>query len=276
MNGNVHEGWQDLDRYLDGALDEAAGAKFQRALEADPELHREVERQTLLDASLKRLYPTPNVDPILEALANGRTSGSEAGPVPLVPAGGESLRPRSRFGVTGKNARLAVAASVLLVLGGVWAFRTFSDRGPGGYQVEAWRAIDTVYRDEVRRGFKPEWVCKDDREFATAFYRRFGQGLLLSALPSRLQVVGMAYCNTMSPQTVEVLTRVDGREVVVFVDTVAKSPSPPQRSDPSGLRMHERQIGGLILYELTPHDEPSVLSYFYEPQMPEEWKRARG
>ena len=169
---------------------------------------------------------------------------------------------RHRFG------RLAVAAAVAGGLVGVWliAQNVTSPRPGGGYQSQPWRAMQTVYHDLVTEGFEPLWVCKDDQEFADSFRSTYHQGLLLTEMPPGTTTLGLSYCNSLTARTTCLLATAGGEPVVVFVDRIERDQ--PQ-SAPEGLHLHRRQIDRLVLYELSPLEEPAVLPWFFNPDKAE-------
>ncbi len=165
--------------------------------------------------------------------------------------------------------RLAVAAAVAGGLVGVWliAQNLVPDRSREGvYQAQPWRAMQTVYRDLVSEGFEPLWVCKDDQEFADSFRSTYHQGLLLTEMPPGTTTLGLSYCNSLTARTTCLLARAGGEPVVVFVDRIERDQ--PQ-SAPEGLHLHRRRIGRLVLYELSPLEEPAVLPWFFNPDRAE-------
>jgi len=65
--------------------------------------------------------------------------------------------------------------------------------------------------------------------------------------------------------------------VLVFIDRVSNDPAEPiSRLDGfrTGLRAFRRQIGDLVLIEVTPFDRPFVLDLFEAPTQDQEWLRA--
>jgi hypothetical protein len=122
-----------------------------------------------------------------------------------------------------------------------------------------------VYGDTVAAGFEPAWVCADDREFALTFKSLHHQGLLLADPPPQIETLGLLYCNSITHRTIGVLFRVDGKPVIVFVDQVERDAVQPRPF--VGLNVFRRQIGRLVLYELSPLAEPSVLPLFYDPDV---------
>ncbi len=166
---------------------------------------------------------------------------------------------------------LAVAAAVVFAVGGGWqlyqALRPAASPG-GTYQRQPWRSLHQVYGDWLVDGFRPAWVCADEREFAASFRSVLDQGLRLGELPAGTTVLGLSYCHSITPQTTCLLARADGRPVVVFVDRLERDTPQP---DPPGLRLFRRQVGQLVLYELTPLEEAAVLPSFINAEPGPPW-----
>ncbi|MCH7994978.1 MAG: hypothetical protein IIB57_11125, partial [Planctomycetes bacterium] len=164
--------------------------------------------------------------------------------------------------------RWAIAA--LLALGVIAAWRlagvieqSLVDRDE--YGPKPWTSVETYYRDAVERGFEPEWVCKDDDEFAGAFKKRLRQPLLVAATTGPVVGLGLGYANCLSPRTMTYLARVQGKPVVVFVDKLKKD-THPKLPPNSGLNLFRKELDRLVLYEVTPLNEPHVLDLFYVPE----------
>ncbi len=173
---------------------------------------------------------------------------------------------RARYGRRRVLGQLAAAAAVVAGLTGVWligqSLRPPRSGPPGGYKPEPWRSLETAYNDWLADGFEPMWVCADDQEFVDTFRATYYQGLLLGALPQGTTALGLSYCNSISSRTTCLLATVDGTPVVVFVDRVERDRPQPQ---PEGLHLHRRRIDKLILYELSPVEQPAVLPWFTNP-----------
>jgi hypothetical protein len=213
------------------------------------------ELEASIDAALRRLFEPPPrgaLDAIVDRAVQRFRPAEEAAPA------GVLRRHRHR--------RLAAAAAIAAaVLGGwqIWRAVGPPSRPPAAYRHQPWRSLETVYHDTVAAGFDPGWVCADDREFALTFRSLHHQGLLLADTPPGVETVGLAYCNSITPRTVCILARVGGEPVIVFVDRVERDAGQPP--PPAGLNLFRRQIGRLVLYELSPIAEPSVLPWFSDP-----------
>lgn len=245
-----------LDDYLDGLLDEEATSRFEQGIHADRDLQAEIERQTAVNDALQRMCtPSPGVEKrVIEAIRNA----AAATPVPIARA----------VAVPFYRRRWAIAA--LLALGVVAAWRlvgvieqSLVDRDE--YGPKPWTSVVTYYRNAVENGFDPEWVCKDDDEFAGAFKKRLRQPLLVAATTGPVVGLGLDYANCLTPQTMTYLARVQDKPVVVFVDKLTKD-THPKLPPNSGLNLFRKELGRLVLYEVTPLAKPHVLDLFYVPE----------
>jgi hypothetical protein len=241
MNGPPHM----LEAYLDGLLQGEERAAFLPGLEQDSALAGQVALQRRIDASLSRLFIAP-AGGDLRVLAADARAPRKARPL--------------RVGV------LAVAAIIgLVAVGALQFWSEFRVRHlDRRYPPKPWRGMAQVYEETVARGFKPNWVCKDDEEFATAFRRRLGQGLAVLSPPPGIAWAGVDYTNTISSLTMTVLAHVHGEKVIVFADRKARDKA---ATLPPGSTLHafRGEAGDLVLYEVTPHPRPFLLDLFFIP-----------
>ncbi len=242
-----------LDAYMDGVLTGAESSAFENRLVGDPELRAELLRHRRIEDALRQYFAVrvPSAKRVMARLQTASEPGRAARPI------GPVAKSVSR--------RLAVAAVLALGVIGVWRiWGFFQPKPPGEYPHRVQKPMHKAYWDKVASGFAPDWVCKTDEEFASTFERRFGQPLLLASVPEGISAVGLAYPNTITPRTIALLARVHGEEVVVFVDRLRADPgqSLPQGS---GLNLHRRRVGKLVLYELSRLDRPFLLELFYQP-----------
>ncbi|MGI9427842.1 MAG: hypothetical protein ACR2NM_04245 [Bythopirellula sp.] len=166
---------------------------------------------------------------------------------------------------TKKNRRAifaVLAASIAWAIVG-WKFYLQSD--DDGYQQVA---LADIYQKCVADGFRPKWVCDDDREFAETFQRRQGKPLLLKPAAKDL-MVGLSYLKGITSRTTTMLARVDGEPILVFVDILQRDSKPAKPAWSSGLNLFRQELAGLVLYEVTPLDQPRVLANFYIPESTE-------
>lgn len=218
---------QDLDRialYVDGGLETADVEAFEREMLQRPQVRAEVEALRGVDAALGRLFD----DGTLAAK-------------PGVPAR------------TGTWRWFALAAGLLLAAGlAFYALR------PDPLLIRP----ETVWANVERAGFTPSWKCVDDAEFRAYLTSRLGESFTIAETPG-LQVVGWAYGKDyakypLSKDTLILINKVGDDHSVVMIDRIAHEKT--LKVDPdSGLHLFTRRVGGLVLYELTPRDQPAVL-----------------
>lgn len=253
-----------LEAYLDGSLDPVERAELERRAADEPALRAAVELQERIDASLRRRFagPSASADVLLERARLAATAGA-----PRVVL----LRLRT-YVLTG----LAAAAVIFLSLGGGdWiASALRGSATPSAPWQPPFRSMETVYADEVRAGFKPKWVCKNETQFAAAYWRRFNTPLTLAAAPAGVKPLGLANSNTITAQTLYMLFEVDGKPVVVFADRASADGG--QRAAPDGLNLYSRMLDGLVLYELTPLDGPRAMELFQVASYSESELQAAG
>ncbi len=240
-----------LDAYLDGLLGDADRKAFELELDRRHDLRSAVEHQQAIDAALKRLVSPPSEEQ-LNLIAE---RADEAGRRRISPGRGWRVVAR----------RLAVAAALAGGTFGAWQIWDFVRPGSHSanpYVQQPWRSFETVYRDKIADGFQPAWVCKDDKEFADSFWAIHRQRLLLGELPEGTKALGLAYSNSITPRTSYLLAQASGERLIVFVDRIERDTQQPA---PAGLHLFRRQIGKLVLYELSPLDEAALLDRFYDP-----------
>ncbi|HKQ48531.1 MAG TPA: hypothetical protein VJZ71_10710 [Phycisphaerae bacterium] len=267
MNQNQYQQIaQWVNAHVDGLMDAGQRQTFEQMRSQSAVLRAELDRQALIDAALRRVFAPPPVEAIL-ARVLGTPSKSAPASVVVVP------RRRAKISPIIWGTAVA-AAALLLAAGGWWAWLTWQDessltRAPIAAVLPKMR-MEQVYQDLLATGFKPKWVCDDEKEFATTFYLRLGQGLAFVDAPKGIAMVGLSYANCLSPATVVFLAQVRDEEVIVLVDDASKDAGQTLAGD-CGLNLFRRKIGKLMLFEVTPLDRPSVVDYFQEIDVPSEW-----
>ena len=162
---------------------------------------------------------------------------------------------------------MAIAAVLAIVAGSWAAYVNFSTPA-----IEKSITLTEVYRDFNSIDF----VCENDVQFAKAIKDSFGQALLLVSPPGT-KLLGWnypgkdpalnAYTGTvLSEKTLVLLTEVDGKSVKVVIDRT-RAERGREMGVPAnvGIRKFRREVGKLVLYELSPFDGPRLLEGFYDP-----------
>lgn len=227
-----------LERYLDGQLSGPDLDAFERRLRADPALRAQVQLQHRLDSTLQTLCAPP------EGLALACPTASAAG----APTTGSPLVRRRRA--------VALAASLLLAATAL----LFISRAVG------WPAfgLEKLYRHEVAGGLTPDWICETDEQMAAYLTEKFGQGMLVASARPGVELIGWSRAPIITHYTGVLLTRVDGEPTIVLVDRLVHDRGltlPPL----SPLHIFRREVGTLVVYEITPDDAPRVIPLFSPP-----------
>jgi hypothetical protein len=247
-----------IDAFLDGTLPPHEHARMLLRIETDAKLKAECERQAELDASLARLFTPPPVPAI--AVRDQKAPDSRASRPP------RPAKPR-------RSLRLAAIAAILLI-GFAYAARTLINylvpAGPSPYSPNAYHArhnptsFVAEYHALVEGGFKPDWTCETQTQFAHTFQSRLGQPLLFDPDAPAITMVGLSYANVLSDRTIVFLGMVHGHQVLIFADRL-QNDKPHTLPSGSGLHLFRGQLGGLVLYELTPLNQSMLLGRFRQP-----------
>jgi hypothetical protein len=253
MSGQPHDPLRNqLAAYLDGMLAEPVRAEFERRAATEPELAAEIATQKRIDETLRRRFTPPTMPGELA------TRLRQAATVSTIPF----KKPARRRWTLAAAAAAAVIAWAILG----WQFFSPANRPPV-YNPRL--PLDTIYNIRFADGFQPTWVCEDDHVFASTFKERQGQGLLLATMPPGSGMVGLAYCGGMSRYTTTMLARVDDQPVMVFVDRKENQEEDVIPPGPdSGLHLFHKELGNLVLYEVTPFDRARVMDFLYPAEVP--------
>lgn len=243
-----------LDAYVDGVMAPQERADFERRLETDESLRREVERQQDIDDSLRRMFAPPGVQRAAVMLNDDAAPSTAA------------TRSTSTRRSIPWLRKLAVAASIGAGIVGSWLiWDVLGPQGRGGYG--PWRDFETVYAQAVTNGMEPDWICETEQEFADSFRNRYGQAAVIPFdLPDGMEAIGLAYCNSISRRTICLYAQVNDQPVIVFADRVETDGGQSVDSE-SGLNLFHRRLGRLTLYEITPLPAPVLLDLFYDPDV---------
>lgn len=260
-----------ISAHLDGLLKPDQQEQFNRALASSKSLRDEVERQRQIDDSLRRQFEPPSAEKILARVSGKKPESRELAPK----ASRKFWSPAVKY--------TAIAASLMLVAGGgwwTWVSMQVSDAPTlqiAKKPEETSRSLFVVFADTVKQGFKPLWVCETDKQFFQTTYERFGHGLMLAAtMPKDHKALGWSYGISISPTSAYLLCDVKGRKIIVFIDKADRDKGQPVTKE-GDLRLHHREIGEMVLYEVSDSSRPQMLDYFYEKdatEVPADWKES--
>ncbi len=254
----------NLDAYLDGALSPEDAASFERELAADPALAAEVTLQQRIDASLRELYAVQASSPPvrLDAAAETATTAPVAVLEETESEPHAATRPLFRHSATLRLAMISTVAAAIGIVGAVWLSGIMAGDNTTRFSRPELMAMD--YREQVELGFVPSEVCTTNEAFAEWTGKRFRQPMQPAGLPASTTLAGWSYSKSLGGYVGMLLARVNGREVLVFMDVPTGSEAggkPDQRAAGrvNGLRTFERQLGRVRLIEVTPLEQPMII-----------------
>jgi hypothetical protein len=236
-----------LSAYLDGDLTAEERIVFEQQIAADPELRRHVEWQRHIQQQLKAdLEIQPLRERVLAGINQPRPSG------------------RSRRLVL---VSFAAAAAILVYFGvGDWIGSLLVPERDSSYLAPKQLVTPAqAYRSLIANGFKPEEVCTPSQVAEWTGYH-LGTQLVVAMLPDKVELLGWSYGNSL-PGTVigrtsaVLLARVEGRETVVLMDDLERDRDLPDAGE-KGLHLFRAELGNVVMYEITPFDQPNVINLF--------------
>lgn len=252
-----------LEALLDGRLGPADAAQAQGECAADLKL------QESIDAALRGRFTPPPPDRVLAHLqAAGKA------PTPLKARSVDWRRP------------LLVAACILALVGSGWWLaynRLIPGFGDGSRMVEnprrnppfAGPTVVEVHEALLAAGYKPTLPTADPRAIAASVWRRTGQGLQPANLPSGARVLGVSEKPCLSERSLVLLMEVAGKPLSLIVDKLENDRLYCVTA-PMEITPFRREVGDLVIYEVTPHGKPLVYDSFVDPRQTKEWYEDGG
>ena len=235
-----------LEAYLDGVMAEDDRVLFESELKQNPQLAAEVKLQARLDSALTRAFPVVMPSPqhlaAMEKHWNSATSAAEPSAIKI-----------HWPWVVG----IASAAAAACLIFAFWSPGTRSFNEPHF----APAPLAQIYTQTVREGFEPYYECRDDARFADTFAKRQGIALQLTKLPLGSMMKGLSYPGGLSRDTTAMLCDVKGQHVMVFVDRAEKDQAIAAVSTGSHLNVFRTERDGLVFYEVTPLEKPTMTEH---------------
>lgn len=290
MNERPFQGESRLEAYLDGRLEGAERAAFERALTEDPKLAAELRAHQAMAQSMKRLYAPASATVAAQQLMAAAAADVGAAPVGEAASrsaqgGGEAagvLRRLATAELQPWQAVAVTAAILLFSLGGWQLWQTVDPLGSSRsnpYLAFSGESPYEFYLRKVEDDFAPDpgaenlaWKCTPHR---LASITSFRAGATISYTPPGeggpdepdFEIHGGVYTEVFSPATVALFATVDGEPVVVLIDADYRAGHQmgryPDSHGDSGLHAHRRAIGSAVLYEVSPFEEPRLLDRFF-------------
>jgi hypothetical protein len=229
-----------IDSYIDDALTPAQRHAFEQQLRASPALAEQIELQHRIDDSLRRLFAVPSA-PSLPAII-----------VAPAPQDSPSLSFMRRYGLY-----IAAAAAILLAFGFL-LINLQPAPPPLRPYIIAKTTLRGQYQAELNAGFEPAVVCTTPDQFQEWVDTNFQQSLRPAETSEAIRLVGWSYSPIVSNYSGILLAFVDDQPVVVVLDRLDRLDNPPNTGE-GPQHIFEKQVNGLILYEITPFDQPRIL-----------------
>lgn len=256
-----------LDAFLDGQLPPEQALAVGRALEAEAASKSTVDLQHGIDRVLREQFRGAgsiqlNLPAAVSPLEAPSTVSTSVQPPRLkFPLAAAKSKPKQSVF---RRTLTAVAAMLLVTGGTLWATGVI-ETGMLGITPDGLIAPGPVYQGKVASGFRPEWKCETDAEFEGVTREAFDQPLLV-AKATGVEVAGWGsyYEPVLSTDTRQLLVKADEKPVLVFIDRKEKARYLKAPSG-SGLHIHKRVLGKVVMYEMTPSKTPQVLGLFYDP-----------
>ncbi len=218
----------DLDLYLDGQLSPEQAAAFERRMMASPAIRAEVDAARAIDNNLRTLFVVPE----------------DIG----VPHGASASQITPFW-----HRRWFAAAAAILLLVTAYAVSPWSRLMPASAPAQ-------IYFAQHDKGFVPEVVCTTPEAFAQWTNAQFKEELTPATLPESIQLVGWSKTKLISDYTGILLAKVDGKEVIVLMDSTMYTKEVPD-TYMHGLNAFETTMGKVRLIEVTPFNTPRVTPY---------------
>lgn len=219
----------EIDRYVDGLMTDAEAKAFEQRLQADEALRDEAQSMRAIDDSLRRSF------------GDWRTSSPKVAIHRPEPA-------RRLF------TPLRVAACIGLIILATAALWTL--------QRDRYVDAAPLYHAQVDAGFQPSWVCDTDYEFARWTNNRLRQALTPAAdAPDGFVSLGWSFVQSNNPlgANAAIMLGQQGEDRIVLLVDRIEHDRPVGVASSSGLRTFRRELGSLVMYEITPLDSPVAI-----------------
>jgi len=247
-----------LEDYLDGRLSADQRAAFERLMRDDPALSAEVELQRRVDRTLGRVLSeemarvSASPDVIRDRLKQASSAAAK-------PRRGVLRSPVFRWAAIGGIAALIALAAALLLM----------PSEPGPYDELQFVAVNRYFQEQVADGFKPDWVC-DNQRFTETIQETLRRTLTLEPMPADRRMLGLSYVPRARLYSVVMLGRYNEQPVLVFFDLTNLADEFYDLEVGDGLHVHQRELGDLRAIEVSPYDEPVFLQYLASPDPDDE------
>jgi hypothetical protein len=240
---------EQIERYLDGLMSDEEAKEFVENI--DPQQLAAIESfENQLVGSLQRFSRLTPLDG--ESIARNYAEAHSVN---------ENVTPNSTLVNPRRNwIQLAVAATLLIATGvGLW----FGNSGGNDTVFFKPRSVALIYNETVERGFRPNYNCEEPLRFANTFEKEVGTPMALAELPEGLEMLGLSTLGGASRNTIAMLSKVNGQNVIVFVEQTGHGDFETAIDDAgTGLNIFVEEINGLTFIEVTPLNAAFMIEHF--------------
>lgn len=252
-----------LDRYIDGGLTADENAAFEKRIEQEPLLRAELGlQQKLSDTLASSTYTAPQIPPALrDRLAAGEASAPSLSIRPAQHQASQKASAQTSRRAFWNQPALrwaAVFAFAFLAGVGLWLDQR-GDEQPS-YSELQYVNVASVYQQSIDAGFEPDWVC-DNRRFTETIEEKLNVTLALAAMPTDRRMLGLSYVPRARADTVVMLGKFNEEPVLVFFDRPQFVEQFYDLGVNNDLNVHEREIAGLRVVEVSASPDPVFLNY---------------
>jgi hypothetical protein len=255
---NSQEWIEIIEDYLDGVLSPASKAQFEASLAVNSALRTQLEEtraaHEALAASLRRSFQ-PEIVPLPQGeIGSNATNNLQSTDPASIPF--PTSTPVKQPTLLQRLGWLRIAAIVAIC---AFAGVTFTLRRITSVPLIA---PEASYALIVKEGFRPYQICTTDEEFALYTTQTLGVALRVPPLQGLTLIGWKGGSGVMSERTDALLATKDDSRIIVYFDTSGNERSLPSRvSTPDGeLRIFQRTTSGISLVEVTPLDQPVIIS----------------
>jgi hypothetical protein len=121
------------------------------------------------------------------------------------------------------------------------------------------------FRNVENQGYRPNWVCESDQQTIDLFQKQLGQAMVLKSPPPDVRALGWNYASILSPATIVLLAEAGPEHVMLFIDRKEQDNPSLMHQGCSGLNVHRKEVGDLVVYEFSRIAQPRVMDLLVQP-----------
>jgi len=282
----------NLDALLDQQRAESGRFDLQRLAEERPELAEELRIQLTIDESLRQRFAIPPL-PILKLPEDprpndgdgdyqGDSGGSSGGNRPPDRRPGPQRLPATDRGAANWLRErfeslpwFGWGVALVLVVGVGWLGASWLS-GDNASREFAPRPLTEIFAEQQAAGWPIQSPQASDNGFLREIYFRQGVAIAVQKLPAGVRLLGTTPLAGISRHSTALIGEAQSQPLLVLVDKRARDGHVPKPTPDAGLFQHRRELGDLVLYEVSPFDEPLLLPFLLQVEPPDDCRAELG